>query len=511
MIRDLVAGIGTATSMQLPESEPLPRPRSRRMYAGARINRLSADWLAGQTSADAEIKLSIRQLRNRARQMVRDNPYARQAKRAVELNVIGTGVQLQARVMKLRGGMRDDVINQRIETLWLQWCRKESCDAAGRNDLQRLARIAVGAMVESGEAIFRVVNRRDRRGKVPMALQMIESDMLDEEYAGPTSQSNSEWRLGVEIDEWGQPLNYAFFTRHPGDSNLVGRVDDNRRHLIIPASEVIHLFEPDRPGQTRGVPWFSAVMDDAHQMAGYEEAAVVRARGAASLMGFIQSPDGELEGDDVEGEDRVTDFEPGQFRYLNPGETVQVPQLQAPDAQYEMFVRQKTRRFAAGMGCSYETVSKDFSQTNYSSSRLSLIEDRDHWKVIQDLMIQDFYQRIYVQWLQTAVLGNVLQLGDYEIRPERYEDAAYWQPRGWQWVDPLKEAQAYALMEDRGYITKSQVCGMLGTDLEENMRQKAFEQQLALNLGVTLADTPAAVNNLPVDTASQENGSSGTA
>jgi lambda family phage portal protein len=487
-----------------PEPQAEPPRRRRRTYMGARLSRLTADWFAGQTSADAEIKTSLRKLRDRSRQMVRDNPYARQAKRAVQMNVIGHGIQLQSQVMKLRGNKRDDLVNNTIEANWRRWCHYSACDVAGRNSFHQMELLAAGALPESGEVLFRIVRRPFGKSKVPLALQLIEADLLDDEYAGMTTSRTSEWRMGVEVNEWGRPLNYAFFTRHPGDSNLVGRMDDNRKHTIVPASDVIHLFLPERPGQTRGVPWFAPVMDDAHQLQGYEQAAVIRARGAASLMGFISSPEGELESDDVEEQQRLTDFEPGQFRYLNPGEKIEIPNLSAPDAQYEMFVRQKTRRFAAGLGVSYETISRDFSQTNYSSSRLSLLEDREHWKMIQIYLIETFHQRVYQEWLSASVLAGELNLPDYELRPDRYEGAAHWQPRGWSWVDPLKEANAYALMEDRGYMTKAQICGLLGGDMEENMKQLAFEQQLAMDLGLSSASATIGDNGTTVDANTDE-------
>ena len=487
------------------QPEPAAEPRRRRRtYAGARLSRLTADWFAGQTSADAEIKTSLRRLRDRSRQMVRDNPYARQAKRAVQMNVIGHGIQLQSQVMKLRGKKREDAINEAIETKWAGWCVKDSCDVAGKNSLHQMELLIAGALPESGEVFLRIVRRRFGKSRIPLALQVIEADLLDEEYTGNAAQARGEWRMGVEVDEWGRPLNYAFFTRHPGDTNLTSRREPNRKHTIIPASDIIHLFIPERPGQTRGVPWFAPVMDDAHQMQGYEEAAVIRARGAASLMGFISSPEGELEGDEVEDEQRLTDFEPGQFRYLNPGEKIEIPQLSAPDSQYEMFVRQKTRRFAAGLGVSYETISRDFSQTNYSSSRLSLLEDREHWKMIQNYLVENFHQRVFAEWLSAAVLSGELNLPDYELRPDRYEAAAKWQPRGWSWVDPLKEANAYALMEDRGYMTKAQICGLLGSDMEENLKELAFEKQMALDLGLTTANDTNGDNGVTVDANTDE-------
>lgn len=466
--------------------EPQAPRRRRRTYAGAVINRLTSDWIANGTSADAEIKTSLRKLRDRARQMVRDNPYARQAKRTTQINVVGSGIKLQSQVMSLRGNKRDDRINGAIESLWTRWCRKEFCDVAGKSSFHMFEWLAAGALPESGEVIFRIHRRAFGGSRVPIALEIIESDLLDDEYQGAVSAKGNEWRMGVEIDPYGRPVQYAFLTRHPGDYWFQGTPDRTSvKHVFLPARDVVHLFIPERPNQHRGAPWFAPVIGDAHQLAGYEEAAVVRARSTASLMGFITSPEGELEPDDVENGQRITEFEPGVFKYLDAGQNVVVPDLKSPDGQYEDFVRAKTRRFASGFGCSYETLSRDFSETNYSSSRLSLLEDRDHWKVIQAYLIENFHMRVFREWLDVAVLSGELALPDYELRPERYDNPR-WMARGWSWVDPLKEVKAYREMEAAGYKTKAQIVAELGGDLDENLQQIAREKKLADELGVKL-------------------------
>ena len=48
------------------------------------------------------------------------------------------------------------------------------------------------------------------------------------------------------------------------------------------------------------------------------------------------------------------------------------------------------REIAAGTGVSYESLSRDYSQSNYSSSRLALIDDRDLWRVFQTLVYSKF-------------------------------------------------------------------------------------------------------------------------
>lgn len=475
--------LGIGKQPELPQAAP----RRRRAYAGAIINRLTSDWIANGTSADAEIKTSLRKLRDRSRQLVRDNPYARQAKRTTQINVVGGGIKMQSQVMMLRGTKRDDKTNDLIEGKWERWCRKEFCDVAGKNTFRMFEWLAAGALPESGEVIFRIHRRPFGGSKIPMALEIIESDLLDEDYSGAVSGKGNEWRMGVEIDPYGRPVQYAFLTRHPGDYWFQGTPDkENVKHVFLPARDVIHLFIPERPNQHRGVPWFAPVIADVHQLAGYEEAAVVRARSTASLMGFITSPEGELEADEIENGQRITEFEPGVFKYLDPGQQVTVPDLKSPDGQYEGFVRAKTRRFAAGFGCSYETLSRDFSETNYSSSRLSLLEDRDHWRVVQNYLIENFHTRVYREWLEVAVLSGELSLVDFELRPERY-DAPKWLARGWSWVDPLKEVKAYREAEQAGYLTKAQIIAQSGGgDFDDNLAEIARERKAAKDSGVIL-------------------------
>jgi len=458
------------------------------MYEGATVSRLTTDWVAGGTSADAEINGSLSRLRNRARQLVRDSDYARQAKRAVVSNVIGTGIRMQAQVPMQRGGRLDDQINGAIEMAWKRWGYKEHCDVAGRLCFAEIERMAIGAMCESGEVFIRLIRQPFGGGQVPFALQLIESDQLDETYTGASTVAGNEWRMGVEVDKWGRPVQYAFLAKHPGDGPFSG--SPGKRHLLLPASEVIHLAILERPGQTRGVTWFASAIKRMHHLSGYEEAEVVRARASSALMGFITSPEGELDpGGEVYDGERVSSFEPGVFKYLQPGESVNVPSLDAPDGQFEPFLRAMLRAVAAGIGCSYESVSRDFSQTNYSSSRLALLEEREHWKTLQDYMVKNFHQPVYSAWLEMAVMSGALNLPLYEVEPERFKRVK-WVPRAWGWVDPQKEVAAYKEAIRCGFKTLAQVVGEQGGDLDEYLIARKAELEKLEELGIAVDTDP---------------------
>lgn len=470
--------------------EPV-RPR-RRLYEGASTSRLTSTWITNGTSADAEINGSLARLRNRARQLVRDSDYARQAKRAVMNNVIGTGIKLQAQVMMQRGGRLDEDLNDRIENAWKYWTYKSYCDVAGRLCFADIERMIVGAMCESGEVFVRVIRRSFGGSQIPFALQIIESDQLDSDYSGPALNRRNEWRMGVECDEFGKAVRYAFLQKHPGDTQFHGYGD--KQHLMLPADEVLHLYIPERPGQTRGVTWFASAIKRLHHLAGYEEAEVIRARASSSLMGFITSPEGELgTPDEVYGGDRVDSFQPGVFKTLAPGQNVSVPQLDAPDGQFEPFTRGMLRAVAAGLGCSYTQVSSDFSQANYSSSRLELLETRDNWRAIQRFLIENFHQPVFNMWLEMAVMGGALDLPAYEANPDRFR-MIKWCPRAYGYVDPQKEVAAYKDAVRCGFKTLSDVVAEQGGDLDDLLKQRQAELAMLDEMNIVLDTDPSEVN-----------------
>jgi lambda family phage portal protein len=468
-----------------------PSAPRRRMYQGAQFSRLTADWVTGNTSADSEIYGSAQKLRDRARQLCRDNDYARQALRAIEGNVIGQGIPFQSQVRMQRGGRLDTQVNDAIEAGWRQWTTARHCHTGGKLSFADIERLVIRACAESGEVFIRLVRQSFGGSTVPLAMEVIEADQLDDGLNGRSQQGN-EIRMGVEVDGWGRPIAYHFLAYHPGDYQFSNQQISTQRHKRIPAEEIIHLYRAERPGQTRGVTWFASAIQRLHHLAGYEQAEVVRARASSALMGFITSPEGELIGDDVMDGDRVSNFEPGVFKYLNPGESVTVPSLDSPDGQFEPFLRAMLRAMAAGIGCSYETISRDFSQTNYSSSRLSLIEDRDHWRILQSWMIENFHRRVFHEWIELAVLSNALSLPGYELAPDRFK-AARWMPRGWAWVDPAKEVAAYKEAVRCGFKTLGEVVAEQGGDLDELLLARQSELAMLDQMGIVVDSDPTQV------------------
>ena len=401
------------------EQEKTRTTNLKRMYAAAQNNRLTSDWISQATSADSEVRGSIRMLRNRARQLVRDSDFAKSALRAVKNNVVGTGIKMQAQVRMQRGGRLAEEVNANIEEEFKRWGSAKRCHVGGKLSWYDIQRLCVTSMLESGEVFVRIVRQSFGNSKVPMALELIESDLLDDDY-NAIEKNGNEIRMGVEIDKWGRPVAYHFFDYHPGDYQFSYAQKAVKRRIRIPAEDVIHLYLIDRPGQTRGVSAFATAIMRLRNLSGYEESEIVAARASSSMMAFVRTPDQELFEDGTFDQESVLDFSPGSIRRLAPGEEMQFFTPNRPDDAFTPFVQQMLRAVAAGIGCSYTQVSSDFSQSNYSSSRLELLETRTHYKVLQQFVIEALCEEVYEKWLEMAVMAGALNLPNFDTNPGRY-------------------------------------------------------------------------------------------
>lgn len=461
---------------------------AKRGFQAAQYNRLVNDWVTSSASIDAELRGSLKTLRNRTRDLCKNNDYAKNALRAIENNVVGMGVRLQAQITQNNGrnsGKLNTRVNTAIEAAWAEWCKKDNCHTGGTLSFSDIERMLIASTAESGEVFVRLVRKKFGRSEIPFALEVIEADLLDEDH-NEVLRNGREVRFGIERDEWQRPVAYWFKNKHPGDYTFTGTADKGK--IRVPAEDVIHLFKQTRPGQTRGFPWFAPAIVRMHHLHGFEEAEVIKARAQASIMGFIKSESDGLQ-DGIQDNQRVTNFEPGTIEHLLPGEDFTAFTPTSPGGQFEPFMRAMLRAVAAGIGVSYETLSRDYSQSNYSSSRLALLDDRDNWRTLQQWMIENFHQVVFEKWLDMAWASNQVDLPNYGGNEKLYR-AVRFVPRGWSWVDPVKEVNAYKDAVRSGFMTVSDVLAASGQDFDEMVAQRKREIETTEGLDLVF-DTDA--------------------
>lgn len=480
-----------------------------RMYSAAKQSRLTADWAASTTSADAEIRSSLTALRARCRSLGRDSAYAKRAKQIVVNNIIGQGIGVQAQVKSARGKLMP-AINTGIEGSFKTWSKGIFCHTGGELDFASFERALISEVFEAGEVFVREHYRPFGGSVVPYALELIESERVPHTVQ-PMGEFANETRMGIEVDEFYRPVAYWVRKHHPSDFHYPRGAQAEKLERI-PASEIIHLRIVERWPQTRAVPWLHAVAKKVNDMDGYTEAEIVSARGAANYMGTIETDPLATIGEEVEDGQREIEVAPGIIMRLAVGEKFNFVSPNRPNAALDPFMRHMLREMAAGTGVSYESLSRDYSQSNYSSSRLALIDDRDNWRVLQSWFLANFRARVHSHWLNQAVLARAVPgvaLDAYAMNQAKFE-AVKFKPRGWSWVDPTKEVAAYKEAERAGYITKTQVIAQTGSgqDIEDVFEERAAELALAAEKGLQFdtdkpepkgAPAPAAASAEPDD------------
>ncbi|RPF99698.1 MAG: phage portal protein [Rhodospirillaceae bacterium TMED63] len=268
----------------------------KRGYAGVNTGRLFADFATMVRSSDAELKPALRILRNRCRELARNDEYVRRYLQLLRTNVVGPqGVSVQCKARNADGTL-DAPGNKIIENAWNRWGKRGTCTVDGRLSFADAQRLVVETLARDGEVLVRLIGGAQNQDR--FAIQFLEADLLNEELNKRTTDGNAI-RMGVEVDSFGKAVAYHLLRTHPGDYEFAEGY--NRQHTRVPADQLLHIFMSDRPHQTRGAPPMAAAINSLKMLHGYREAELVAARVSAAKMGFITSPDGEgYTGDDLE-------------------------------------------------------------------------------------------------------------------------------------------------------------------------------------------------------------------
>ena len=481
-----------------------PAVARRRNFDAGTVGRLTAAWTASRQHINRMLRGNLLVMRGRSRDLARNDPYVRKFLQMVETNVVGPkGIGLQVRTLWINadGSSRPDTAaNTLLETGFSRWGARGSVEVTGRQDWPAFQRLYARRLALDGEVLVRFI--RDPKLPYGFQLQWLDPDWLDE-TANEELADGSRIVMGVEIDPAGRPLAYHLRTRHPGDITAPARGPGNRQR--VPAADLWHDFVQTDPEQVRGIPWLHAAMGRLYQLGEFDDAALLAARIGASKVGFYESPEGDLaqlgDGEDASGA-LQQDVQAGEFAMLPPGYKFTSWDPNYPNDVYAPFVKGALRGIASGLGVAYNSLGNDLEGVNFSSIRSGTLEERDAWRVVQSFLTGGFLPRVYAEWLGAALLCRAQPLAPLVAgRYDKY-NVPDWQPRSWDWVDPLKDVQAKREELALGITSRRRILAEKGLDIEDVFGELQAEQQLAEALGITLGDPPPpAASPAPTDPA----------
>jgi lambda family phage portal protein len=323
-----------------------------RFYDAAQPGRRTSGWNRSRGDADSVNAVAVRELRILARNLIRNNAYAKRAQEVIANNTVGWGITP-------RPSGKDATANAKAMELWKTWADTTECDSEGRSTFSGMLSQSMKTIVSDGEILIRRRVRRPSDGlSLPLQLEILEPDFLDSNKAG-IAPSGGTIIQGVEFDQIGRRAAYWIFPEHPGSSSAITGV--SRR---VPATDVLHCFLPTRPGSTRGVSWFGAAIVTLSDLDEYEDAELMKHKIAACFGAFISDIDGRAApiGTADTTDDTIEAFEPGMIANLPAGKAVTF--ATPPTLTSDSLPTRNLRKVAAALGIGYEELTGDYSQVN---------------------------------------------------------------------------------------------------------------------------------------------------
>jgi len=424
--------------------------------------------------------LAARELNNlwsRSHYLSRNNACAKTAKKRLIANWIGRGITV-------RWLNPNRTPNKKMQNLWDTWIQECNLDTYG--NFYNTEDAWGSALFESGESLTRMVISKRKKSKIPLALQLIESEQLDpmfnkflnsaEGVSQLTIPENQVVRNGIGFVD-SIPTTYYFWKFHPGavNSNFTNNI-----RIAIPADEIIHIFERERPGQWRGVPMLAAVLLNIYEMDELVDATLQRQKAAqaiswiisntnmanALVTGTVRNSDDPNDIDSTTGKrKKIIQGSAGSVVYLNRGETITTSSIDDIGANLPILLADEWSKIASALGLAYHQLTGDLDKVNFSSIRAGLNELRVRVEIVQEhLFINLGLLKVTAKFQELA--------GIYESAAMLNTYATFSLPRRYG-VDELKDAQADLMEVQAGFATLQSKLDERGAVYEEIVAEQA--------------------------------------
>lgn len=428
-------------------------------------NRQSGD---ANTSNVRDAGLS--RIRDIARDLERNNPYATAALSTIGDHVVGWGIVAKALPK-----------NERFQAAWDAHTNSTDIDADGRHDLAGLQKLVTRTMARDGEVLARRRWRRKEDGyRLPFQVQILEADFLDtsKSLALPNGGVIVQ---GVEFDPLGSRVAYWLFPTHPGSAIHPGSslYSPSRR---VPAADVQHIYKADRPQQVRATSWLAPVILRMKDSDEYEDATLMKQKVAAMLAIATTDVDGSgsaIGTSDDTGDTPTDSFGPGAVMNFPAGRSVEVIEPPAVREHGE-YMSVTLRAIAAGIGVSYEDLTGDYTDLPYSAARMSRLR---HWS-----RVDDWRWRVVIPQFCQPVWGWALDAAEFVGMSERPQ--ARWTPPPMPLIEPDKESLATQRRIRNGETTLSDTLREQGLDPDESFAERAAELKKLDALGIVVDTDP---------------------
>lgn len=426
-------------------------------------------------SGDGTTYGNVLNLRAVARDLERNHDLARGVLDVLVRNTVGTGIGIEPHPRDRNGNLLPELARE-IRTELRQWAKRP--EVTREMSWGMAQRLHARGWFRDGEALLQHVEGRVAGLKhstgVAYSIELLEADMLTDWLTDPSQRIMQ----GVQRDAWGRPTTYYIFKGNPGDLFIAPRSLEAKP---VEARRISHLKMVDRVRQARGVSVFASVINRLEDLKDYEQSERIAAKVAASMAAAIIKglPDAyNMSGvgstkDDATGA-RELKFAPGMiFDDLRPGEDVKVIDTKRPNTSLAAHRDGQLRAVAAGTQSGYSSISRNYNGT-YSAQRQELVEQWGAYGILAEHFTAQAVEPVYSRFVHMAVASGRIRL-PASIDLRTVTDALFLAPQ-MPWIDPLKEARAYLILEEGGYASGPEIIRRRGQNPDDVLEQEAAWQ-----------------------------------
>jgi len=460
------------------------KPRSStRNYDFGQDTRFTGDFSSASLSADQAVFMALQTTRNRARDLEANHPLVRKFLIMLRTNVVGSkGMRFQS----LAGDrVKDKIIPDKmarsiIEQAYRAFSKAKLFSQNHKLSRRRAMQVIVSRVIVDGECIIQKIRGADNPHL--FTTKLIDVDLLDHRLNAEATRTRGRIIMGIEVDEQNDNRPVAYYFRQQPLGLWGGEVAYPGDHVCVPADEIIHYFNPERPGQTRGITFLAPAGIRAKLLDGMEQSVLVGYRAAASKMGFL-SPNEFYEGEDLEAGDVPTEVAPGQIDLLPKGIDFKSFDPSYPNADFDVIKKSVTKEIAGALGVSYPELGNDYGGVSYAAGQIGVDADEKVWRDFQATLIEVVEEEIFEGWLSMQLLFGKLP---FPLARKGKFLAHRFQPTKGRTIDPLKTAKTHELKLHIGGTDPYEIADAYGNDLEELLENTARAIETAEALGLTV-------------------------
>lgn len=501
-VSDIITSSGPSITKNYRHSHRAHNLLAVRAYTGANFDFSTTDLLPSP-SLQQDLKVSLKKLRDFGRTFSLESEYGRRYLEIIKSQIIGaSGIKLSVTAFDEKSGLIDQD-SPKATAHFEKWCKNISCGKA--MSIAKAQSLILEYMARDGEALA-IIRRGPNYGPYNIQIQVLDPEHLDDNYNQMLQNGNNVVQ-GVEINKHGKPVAYHILTNNPSDT--FSAAGDRVR---FDAKDVIHMFDMERTSQTRGYSWFANVIRSLHQITEYRQTVLLQARlnaansrylkptssNPAPLIGGFVAPEAlENTGDLTPEEQEKAEYDallkygdfvkkviPGAIEILPEGWEVENLEWKNGSQSLQDFQKAVLRGVASGLGVSYGTLSNDTADVNYSTSRFIALVDNEFYKGIQQIIADEFVQRLYEEWLDVQLLTNYWKLNIPAYRFEKFSQTRLTPPK-FGTIDPKLDAEADILEFENNLVSLSEIAEKRGRSLEAVLIQRQQDEKLLAKYGIT--------------------------